>query len=228
MKSILLLGFCFLTVVFGDVIVAGRLDSYDDIGYLTPKNVFQISQNVYLKTYFDIENDTIDNMFPISFAAELWNGTWENFYENKAYTPAASAISLLIGGQSADGQIDLVLNLNPTVFPVVYGAEEALDFELILTIDYDFNKTETYAVNAQIFVQNNYNSTTDPKSVTTGQTVTTSGQTATTSGTTNSGTTNSGTTNSGTTDSDPQTSTTSDSSILKVSMFVFIMILFFI
>lgn len=148
--------------------MAGRLDTFRDIGYLTPKNVFQINENIYFRTYFDIINETVTDISAKTFSVNFWNGSRVDFYKNDTYLPYSNTVYLIIGDRPNDFVITIVMNLNADVFSVDSGTQQYVNFILDLSIKHSNTEEITYySVSSQIQIQNNVASTTTTTTTTT-------------------------------------------------------------
>src|SRR5437773_1214080 len=87
--------------------IAGRLDSFKDIGYIIPKNVYQLNENIYLRTYFDIINETVTDISVNDFTADLWDGSSVVFYSNSTYFPVYNQVYLIIGDRPNDNIVSI-------------------------------------------------------------------------------------------------------------------------
>lgn len=155
----------FLTTLFCASIAnyVGRLDSYGVVGFVSPKNVFQIGEYVYLQTYFDIFNETVTSINANTFKVQLWNGQLNVFYQNNEFKESAELVELVIGQNENNYGVNFILKLNPSVFPITDGTEKYVNFILVVDIIFVNKPTETYWLSSQIKIQNNFHPVTTHK-----------------------------------------------------------------
>ena len=156
--------FALVCVSYADIY--GRLDSFEDIGYLTPKNSFVIYDNVYFRTYFDKVNDTVSHVNIKEFYATLANGTIYMFYKDGTYYPASQEVYLILGNRNNLNEITAVLNLNPTIFDVPRGDRQATAFTMRMGIDFTSSGSIEYTITSQIIIGNSKRDTTDSTTIT--------------------------------------------------------------
>ena len=156
--------------------VTGRLDSYENIGFMTPKSVFQLEENAYFVSYLDLTSDNITSAHAQRFRVNMWNGGWLVMYENGNYLPPGMQTNLIIGDGNSNLRIAAVLNLDGTLFQVPMGSKKFVNFALNMQLTFDDNHTEFYEVFSVIAIENNY---VDPTTGTTGE-IGTTGQLPTT------------------------------------------------
>lgn len=156
MKTVLsvILFLLFINSISG--LIAGRLDSYEDVGYVIPKKTFQVGENAYFKTYFDIFNETLTDIVARKFSVNLWNGSNILFFENGFYVPPADEVNLIVGDGVNDNQVNIVLRLIPDVFPVVDGTQQYASFSLLLDLVHPSGPNTEYTVNSLVSIQNHY------------------------------------------------------------------------
>lgn len=122
--------FIFCLITFCSAILNGRLDTFDDVGYLTPKNSFKINDNIYFRTYFEYESeDNIKNINLNKFSVDLWNGTNILFFNNGNYTDFATIVNLIIGDPNNILDINIVLNINPDIFSIEIEKSRNINFK---------------------------------------------------------------------------------------------------
>lgn len=134
--------------------IYGRLDSFEDIGYLTPRNNFIIYDNVYFRTYFDKVNETVNIVTIKQFYTSLANGTIIPFYVHGVYTPASTEVYLILGNRNNLNDITTVLNLNPTIFDVPRGDRQTTAFTMDVEIHFEHSGITPYSVTSQIVIGN--------------------------------------------------------------------------
>lgn len=134
--------------------IYGRLDSFQDIGYLTPQNNFIIYDNVYFRTYFDKVNDTVNTVTIKQFYSSLENGTRVLFYNNGVYTDASNEVYLILGNRNNLNDITIVLNLHPSIFDVAKGERQTTAFTMDLEIHFKNSGITHYPITSQINIGN--------------------------------------------------------------------------
>lgn len=152
MKSIIILFAFLVCAIRADIY--GRLDSFEDIGYLTPKKNFNINDNVYFRTYFDKVNDTVTNVVIKDFYVSLVNGTKIILFRAGTYYPASEDVYLIFGVRNDLNAITAVLKLEPTIFDVPPGDRQATAFTMELAIDFASSSSLDYAITSQIVIGN--------------------------------------------------------------------------
>ena len=113
----------------------GRLDSFEDIGFMTPKNSFELGTNIYFKTYFDKSNHTVQKVKITDFLVDLWNGTRILLFTNNQVTTFGKAVYLLMDNRNNLNDISVIVNTSPDVFDVAFGTAKKVNFVMKLEIN---------------------------------------------------------------------------------------------
>lgn len=171
-----------------------KLQTYSDDQMSLPNNFFKINQHVYFRAHIDTFNDSIVDLNMKSFKVRLWNASWITFVDYLQFYDSAAQVELLVGEDKNNLNINLVLKLNPIIFPVPEETNKEVNFTLRMDIIYENRTREKKDLSIKIIISNKLNSTesttsklTSNQFITSGSTTNklTSGQFQTTGSTTN-------------------------------------------
>lgn len=130
MKILVLL----LCITLARANIAGRMDTFQDVGFSIPKNVFQINENIYFRSYFEFNGTQVDKLYVDKFSVILWNGYMIHLYDNKTYFGPAEELELAIYDQFYAFDITIILSINPSIFKIRQNDSKYVNFNTVVNL----------------------------------------------------------------------------------------------